>query len=219
MTLESSLPIDTSKLSASGVEMDESQIPAAVIVGYVLPVLDRRLAVETILGFPMKTHFQATGPLATESLAPTFAGLPTGIEPLGSELGEATFATPVVTAVYRLPDLGPATAVVGAGGMLLVGYNTKVTNPVLVAAGEPRLAISPSVGVVLQGGLETRLWRNVAARLDIKYVPAMKIEARVENISMIPRAIPLVGAVDVGTAVMTADIQPLIVQAGIGADF
>ena len=77
----------------------------AVIVGYVLPVLGDRLSIETVLGVPFTVKFRATGTLADMSIAPTALGIPTGVPPLGSELGEAEAAPPVVTA--RLPARRP----------------------------------------------------------------------------------------------------------------
>jgi outer membrane protein W len=218
--LQTSLPVDTSQLGAgSGVEMQQDSIPVGVIVGFVLPVWNRRLSVETILGFPTKTRFRATGKLADESLAPTFMGLPTGIEPLGPDLGEATISPPLVTAVYRVADLGPVTPIIGTGVMVLLARGARITNPVLNEAGSPELSISPSPGLVLQGGLEVRLSKRFAARFDVKYVMGMKVAARVENISVTPKAIPQLGSLEVGDAVLSASVTPLVFQAGIGADF
>src|SRR5206468_275369 len=135
------------------------------------------------------------------------------------DLGEATFTTPILTAVYHLPDLGPITPVVGAGAMVLYASDQKITNPVLNAAGKPKLDISPTAGAVVQAGLEVRLWRGVTARLDAKYIPNVTVTAKVENISVIPTALPQLGTIDVGTATMTAKIAPVVVQAGIGTDF
>jgi hypothetical protein len=217
--LPAGLPIAPAQMTDSGVEMIDHQIPLAIIVGYTLPILGDRLSLETILGFPVEMEFRATGALANESLAPTVMGLPTGIEPLGPQLGEATFATPLLTAVYRLPDLGPITPLVGAGGMVLFAYGEKITNPVLNEAGDPKLAISPAVGLVLQGGVEIRVWRRLTARIDAKYIAGMTVEARVEDIKVIPRALPQLGTIDVGTAVLTAELAPFVVQAGLGASF
>jgi outer membrane protein W len=202
-----------------GVGMHESQVPFAAIVGYTLPILHHRLSLETIVGFPANEHFEATGSLATQSLAPTIGGMPTGIAPLGSDLGQATFATPMLTAVYHLPDLGPITPILGGGAMVLYAYDQKITNPVLTAAGKPQLDISPTAGAVLQAGLEARLWRGVTARIDAKYIAGVTVTAKVENISVIPTALPQLGTLDVGTATMTAKIAPVVVQAGIGTDF
>jgi outer membrane protein W len=214
------LPVDTSGLGAgSGVEQEEKQIPVGGIIGVVLPVAQRKLSIETVLGIPTPTKFRATGKLATESLAPTFMGLPTGIEPLGSELGEVTFAPPVVTAVYRVVDLGPVTPIVGVGGMILLSRNGKITNPVLNEAGDPKLKIAPAPGLVLQSGLEIKLGRRFAARLDVKYVVGLKVKATIEDIAVTPKAIPTLGSIPVGDAVMLAKVAPLIIQGGVGVDF
>lgn len=213
------LPIATAMTGSGGVVMQESQIPFAMIVGYTLPVLDRRLALETILGFPTHATFQATGSLATDSLAPTFAGIPTGIPALGTDLGEATYATPILTAVYRVRDLGPVTPLVGAGATVLYAYDQKITNPVLLEAGQPTLDISPAVGYVVQGGLEARLGYGVTARIDAKYVLGMTVDAKIEHISVIPKAIPGAGPIDVGTATVAQHVTPFVIQAGVGTDF
>lgn len=219
-SLQTDLPVDTSSVGAgSGVETQENKVPVGAIIGVVLPVLDRRLSLETVLGIPTPTTFKATGKLATESLAPTFMGMPTGIEPLGSELGEVTFAPPIVTAVYRVAKLGPVTPIAGAGLMLLMGRGGKITNPVLQEAGDPKLSIKPSPGLVVQGGLDIQLWKRVAARLDVKYVLGMKVNATIEDIAVTPKAIPALGSLEVGDAVLSAKVAPLILQAGVGVDF
>lgn len=214
------LPVDTSGLGqGSGVETQDKKIPVGAIIGVVLPVLGRKLSLETVLGIPTPTKFRATGKLATESLAPTFMGMETGIEPLGADLGEVTFAPPIVTAVYRVAKLGPVTPVVGTGLMLLMGRNAKITNAVLQEAGDPKLSIKPSPGLVVQGGLDIALWKRVAARIDVKYVLGMRVNATIEDISVTPKALPALGSLEVGDAVMSAKVAPLIVQAGVGVDF
>ncbi len=219
-SLQTDLPIDTSNLGAgSGVETQQNQIPVGAIIGVVLPVLDRKLSIETVLGIPTPTKFQATGQLATESLAPTFMGMATGIEALGPDLGEVTFAPPIVTGVYRIAKLGPVTPIAGAGLMLLMGRNGKITNTVLQEAGDPKLSIKPSPGLVVQGGLDIALWKRVAARIDVKYVFGMKVNATIEDIAVTPKAIPALGSIEVGDAVLSAKVAPLIIQAGVGVDF
>jgi outer membrane protein W len=168
---------------------------------------------------PSKSKFKATGALANESLAPTFMGLPTGIEPLGSDIGEATFAPPMLTAVYRIAELGPVTPFAGTGIMLLMARGAKITNPVLNEAGDPKLSFSPSPGLVLQGGAEMRIWKRISARLDVKYVLGMKVNAKIENIAVTPKAIPALGSIEVGDAVLSAKVTPLVVQLAVGADF
>lgn len=219
-SLQTDLAIDTSSVGqGSGVETQDNKIPVGAIIGVVLPVGKRKLSLETVLGIPTPTKFKATGKLATDSLAPTFMGMETGIEPLGSDLGEVTFAPPIVTAVYRVAKLGPVTPVVGTGVMVLMGRNGKITNAVLQEAGDPKLSIKPSPGLVVQGGLDIQLWKRVAARLDVKYVLGMKVNATIEDISVTPKAIPSLGSIEVGDAVLSAKVAPLIIQAGLGVDF
>jgi outer membrane protein W len=212
------LPLGNAAASDSGFEMVDEQIPVAAIVGYALPVLNRRLSVETIIGFPLKTHFRATGALATESLAPMISGVPTGIPALGAEIGDASVAGLILTAAYRLPDVGPVTPMVGTGGMLFFAYDERITNRVLSSAGQPTLTIEPAAGLVLQAGAEARVWRNVFARVDAKYVVGMTVESRIDHIK-IPAPLLPAGAIDVGSATTRAEVAPLIIQAGIGADF
>src|SRR5690606_38201381 len=100
-----SLAIMDGPIAGSGAALDPLTVPA-VIAGYVLPIWDGRLSLETVLSTPIHVKFRATGTLADMSLAPDALGIPTGVPALGSELGEADAAPPLVTAVYRLLDLG-----------------------------------------------------------------------------------------------------------------
>jgi outer membrane protein len=163
--------------------------------------------------------FEATGTLANQSLAPTALGvIPTGIPALGPELGEATLVPPVVTVVYRPFELGPVTPLVGAGLGLLFAYGAHVTNPVLTAASTPDFSIDPSAGLVLQAGLDVRITKDWFARVDAKYIAFMKADATIQHIQM-HTTVPFLDTVDVGTATMSVPINPIIVQAGVGADF
>ena len=131
-----SLAVQNGPIAGSGAAISSATIPA-LIVGYVLPVAQRRLALETVLGVPFTVKFRATGTLANESLAPMALGIPTGVPPLGSELGEAKAAPPVVTAVYKLRPGRAVTPYVGAGLAVLFAYDAKVTNPMLTEVGQP----------------------------------------------------------------------------------
>jgi outer membrane protein W len=218
--LRTDLPLDSSGLGeGSGVELQKADIPVGAIIGVVLPVLNRKLSIETVLGIPRPTKLVATGKLANESLAPTFMNMPTGIEPLGSDIGEVTFAPPIVTAVYRVAELGRFTPVAGAGVMVLMTRGAKITNAALNEAGDPKLKITPAPGLVLQGGVDIQLWKRVAARIDVKYVLGMRVNATVEDIAVTPTAIPQLGSIEVGDALMSSKVSPLIVQAGVGLDF
>src|SRR5262249_20076766 len=94
--LASIVGVTVPTLADSGVAVDPATIPAG-ISGYTLPWRDRRLSTETMIGVPMTMKLKATGKLANESLAPmAFGFIPTGIPPLGSELGEANAVPPMI---------------------------------------------------------------------------------------------------------------------------
>lgn len=209
-----SLAVMDGPIHGSGTSVDPITT-AAMIVGY---RLTDRIAVETILATPIHVRFRATGSLAMESIAPTVLGIPTGIPALGDELGEADALPPVVTAVYRLLP-GDIVPYAGAGASVLVAYNAHTTNPILSEAGEPKLHIDPAAGLVVQAGLDARIWGRVHARADIKYIAFMTARARVDNIRVRTPELPLFDPVAVGTAHMEVTVNPLIVQLGIGVDF
>jgi outer membrane protein W len=212
-----SLAVQNGPIAGSGATVDSATIPA-IIVGYTLPTRGRRWSLETVLGTPFTVKFEATGTLANMSIAPTALGIPTGIGPLGRELGEAKAVPPILTAVYQLTGDGALRPYLGAGASVLFTYDAHVTNPTLTAVHQPTMTISPAPGLVLQGGLDARLWRSVYARIDVKFI-AMKTHAEVHDIEVKTPGLPLFDTVEVGTAKLDLWVNPLIVQAGIGADF
>lgn len=213
-----SLAVHDGPIAGSGAQVSSATIPA-IIVGYRLPVLRGRLSLETVLGLPFTVKFRATGTLANESIAPTALGIPTGVEALGPQLGEAKAAPPVVTAVYQLLDHGPVRPYAGAGLAVLFTSGAKVTNPTLTEVSQPDFDIAPAPGLVLQAGAEAKLWKNVYARLDVKFIAGMLARASVKHAQVRTPALPLFDTVDVGTAKMSVWVNPLIVQAGVGFDF
>lgn len=213
-----SLAVHDGPIAGSGATVDGAIVPA-LTVGFTLPTASRRWSFEAVLGVPFKVKFKATGTLANASLAPTALGIPTGVEPLGEELGEAKAAPPVFTLVYQLTDHGLLRPYVGAGVSVLFSYDAHVTNPMLLAVGEPEMSIAPAPGVVAQGGLDVRLWKSVYARVDVKFIALMKARAEVRHIQVETPGIPLFDSVEVGTAKMNIWVNPLIVQGGVGVDF
>ena len=211
-----SLAVQDGPIAGSGASVSSATIPA-IIVGY---NLTDHVALETVLGVPFTVKFQATGTLANESIAPTALGIPTGVGPLGPELGEAKAAPPLITAVYKFLDpTASFRPFVGAGAAVLIAFNAKVTNPMLTAVSQPTMHVSPAPGLVFQGGLEARLSKSWFARLDVKYIAFMLANAEVEHIQVKTPSLPLFDHVEVGTAKMSVWVNPLIIQAGIGADF
>ena len=213
-----SLAVQNGPIAGSGATVESATIPA-IIVGYVLPIGSRRWSLETVLGLPFTVKFQATGTLANMSIAPTALGIPTGVGPLGPELGEAKAVPPILTAVYQLTDGGVLRPYVGAGASVLFAYDAHVTNPTLTAVNQPEMSIAPAPGLVLQGGLDARLWRSVYARLDVKFIALMMARAEVKHIEVKTPGLPLFDNVEVGTAKMNLWVNPLIVQVAVGVDF
>lgn len=211
-----SLALKDGPIEGSGATLDPLTIPA-VIAGYTLPILDDRVSVETVLSTPLHVRFRATGTLAEMSIAPEALGIPTGVPALGSELGEADAAPPIVTAVYRVADLGPFHPYVGTGIGVLVTYNARATNPVLTEVGEPTFHIDPAPGLVLQGGADVAFGR-VQLRADIKYIAFMKAHATVENLRVRTPELPLFETAEVGSATMDMWVNPLVLTLGLGID-
>src|SRR5262245_20729366 len=205
-------------LDGSGMEVSTATF-ASAIIGYALPVLERRLSIETIVAPPMTLKSRATGKLANESLPPSaFGFIPTGIPPLGSEMGEGSSFSPIVTAVFRIAQLGPLAPYVGAGPSIMVVTDAKITNPVLTAAGAPTFSIDPAYGVVLQTGLDVHLWSSFFARVDFKYIAYTSSHATISNIK-VNTTIPFLDTVDVGSAQMDVTANPIVLQGGVGARF
>jgi outer membrane protein W len=213
-----SLAVMDGPIAGSGATLDSLTIPAAII-GYTLPVWGDRLSLETVISTPIHVTFRATGSLADMSIAPEALGIETGVPALGPALGEADAAPPLLTLVYRLAELGPLYPYAGAGLGVLVTYNTRATNPVLTEVAEPTFHIDPAPGLVLQTGVDLKLWRSVHARVDVKYIAFMKAHATVENLAVRTPNIPLFETATVGSATMEMWVNPLIVQAGVGVDF
>ena len=213
-----SLAVENGPIAGSGATVDSATMPA-LIIGYRLPYLNGRLSLETILALPFTVKFHATGTIATESLAPMALGIPTGVKPLGPELGEAKAIPPLITAVYDLVPRGPVRPYAGAGVAVMLTTSPKVTNPILTEVREPDMHISPAPGLVLQGGVEARVDPVGDPRLDVKFIAFMLARAEVNHIVVKTPELPLFETAEVGTAKMSMWINPLILQAGIGADF
>jgi outer membrane protein W len=213
-----SLAVQNGPVAGSGAKLGSAVIPAA-IVGYVLPTASRRWSIEGVIGLPFTVKFEATGTLASTSLAPMALGLSTGVGPLGPELGEATAVPIVLTVTYRpiAPDV--VWPYLGVGPSVLFARNAKVTNTILTEVNHPEMTIDPAPGLVVQGGLEARLSRSIYARIDIKFIAFMTANAEVRHINVKTPDLPLFESVEVGTAKMTVKVNPFIVHAGVGFDF
>ena len=151
------------------------------------------------------------------SIAPEALGIPTGVPALGSELGEADAAPPIVTAVYRIADLGPLASVRRRRRRRARHVRRARDQPGAHRGGAAEVHIDPAPASRADRH-RVRLWRSVVARLDIKYVAFMKAHATVEHIAVRTPELPLFEKADVGTATMDMWVNPLIVQLGVGVD-
>jgi hypothetical protein len=200
------------------VESDPSNIIAGMI-GFAPAALRGYVAFETLIGVPKTTQLRATGDLANKSLAPTALGLvPTGIPPLGSQFGEVKASTPTLTAIFRLPKLGPLRFYAGGGVSVLFVTGARITNAVLTEVATPKLEVTPALGAVAQIGVDIHLFGRFSARLDIKEMWFQPNQATISNIR-VHTTIPLLETVEVGSAKAELQANPIVVQAGIGASF
>jgi outer membrane protein W len=200
-----------------GLESQSSNIISGII-GFAPKVFGGHVAFETLVGIPQATPLRAQGELATKSLAPTALGIiPTGIPPLGEEIGEAKAVPPMLTVVFRLPALGPVRPYVGAGASVLF-VEGKITNAVLTEVATPKLTVSPAAGFVAQAGIDVHLKGRFYARLDLKELWFQESQSTISNIH-VATTIPMLETVEVGSAKTTVQANPIIVQAGIGVTF
>jgi len=213
-----SLAVKNGPIEGSGSDVSSATIPA-ITIGYKLPWGGGHLSLETVLGLPFTVKFRATGTLANESIASMALGIPTGVPPLGSELGEAKAAPPTLTLVYNVRPEQKVQPYFGLGAAVLIAYDEKVTNPQLTAISQPDMKIDPAPGLVLQAGVEAKIYKGLYARLDVKFIALMLARAEVHHIQVETPELPLFGTVEVGTAKMSVWVNPLIVQGGLGLDF
>jgi outer membrane protein W len=213
------LAVQPGPIPNSGATVGAVTVPIAII-GYVLPWLDGRLSVETLLGMPIDLELKATGAMATESLAPFALGnVPTGVPALGEDLGTAKGLPPIVTAVYRfLPDkwFHPYA---GAGLTMMLVYDAEITNTLLTNVSEPTLEVGNGYGVVAQAGIEARIYDRYYATLDLKTILGMSVEAVVHDIYIETPELPVFDTAHVGDASVEMSLLPLIVTLAAGADF
>jgi outer membrane protein W len=218
VTGPASLAVSNGPIVGSGSTVEGVTTPA-IQVGYDLPVWNHKLAIETVLSTPVTVKFEATGTLATTSLAPTVLGIPTGVPPLGSSLGEAKAVPPLVTLVYSPWRGARLSPYVGAGATVMFTYDAKVTNPILTEVNQPKLSVAPAPGFVVQAGLTAPIAGRFYARLDAKFIAGLVANATVSDVQVKTPELPLFSSVNVGDAKMSVNVNPLILQATLGADF
>lgn len=201
-----------------GIVTDPANVITAII-GFSPATFRGYVSFETLIGLPKSSKLRATGDLATKSLAPTALDLiPTGVPPLGEEIGEANAAPLMITAVARTPELGGRVRLYAGAGPVVLLVRAKVTNAVLTEVATPKIETSPAYGVVAQAGVDLRLTKRMFARLDLKEMWLTPSETRISNIH-VKTTIPLLDTVEVGSATSQVQANPIVVQLGVGANF
>jgi outer membrane protein len=225
MTGMAKLSLKEGPIAGSTSSLGATLLPA-LIVGYALPFLDRQLSIETILAPPITQKMTLGGTIATTSIAPTALGsLPTGVPPLGTELGEVKTLPPIVTAVYRFFPRARLRPYLGAGACALFVLDAKITNVVMTAVRPPKVSIPTRFGWVAQAGADVRfgldaLWpgRSFYLTADVKYVGGLDTTTTVRDIWVELPDLPLYGAAKVGDAVARLSVDPLVTFLGVGMD-
>jgi outer membrane protein W len=212
------LAVKNGPIAGSSVGLGTNVMPS-VTIGWSLPFLERRLALETVLALPFKLKMYARGSLADQSLAPTVLGnLPTGVPPLGSELGEVTVAPPLLTLTYRFGPIWRVRPYLGLGISYLINLDARITNPVLTEVVTPTIEVPNALGFVMQGGFDVHLFKWFFATFDFKYIAGLDLEAKVKNVWVRLPNLPLYGAAHVGDNVVKVTVNPLVFQLGVGVD-
>lgn len=196
-------------------------------IGLFIPKTGHHLAIEVALAPPLKLDFEASKSAIDESLAPTALdpdtgeAIPTGVPPLGRELGTFKALPPNFTIVYRPWVDTMVQPYIGVGAMYLYTFDTDVNNKVLNAYGnEPELYLEKPVACVGQAGFDVALPKNMFITADVKYVGCAEVKAKVNNIVVnSPTLSPSFGPVNVGTVSSTNDFEAVLYQLSFGMNF
>jgi len=214
-----SLAVENGPIAGSSAEMG-AVTTAAVIVGVSYPLWGGELGVETVLAPPVTFELRGVGTIADESLAPTVLDtVPTGIPPLGAELGRTKALPPILTVVFRTRAGKRVRPYLGVGVSYLHTYDSRITNPTMLEVAQPRLEIADAASAVGQLGLDVHVAGRIYATLDIKALSGFATSARVENIQMRTPAFPLYEAVYVGTVAVDVTTRPVLITLGAGSSF
>lgn len=196
------------------------------VIGLYLPKTNHHLAVEVLLAPPLKLDFQVSGDAVDQSLAPTALNgangqtIPTGVPPLGRNIGTFKALPPNFTLVYRPWVDTMVEPYIGAGAMYLYTYDTDVNNTVLNEPGEPELYLNKPVACVGQLGADLNLPNNMFLNADVKYIGCADVESRVNDIQVnSPTLSPTFGPVDVGSVSSTNEFRAVIYQVSFGMRF
>jgi outer membrane protein W len=216
VTGPATLAVKNGPIVGSGSGMSEAILPAAS-VGY---RFWDQFSLETVLALPPTITLTATGTLATKPLATNVLGnIPTKVPALGTQLGVAKALPPVVTLTYRFFPKIPLRPYLGLGASYLYTYDAQITNPYLTQVSKPQLDIPGAWGFVVQGGLEIHLWSGFCLFGDFKYIAGLQTTATMKNMVVAIPGLPIYGQAAVGQGQVTVQVNPTVLQGGVGWSF
>ncbi|KGD66046.1 OmpW family protein [Alcanivorax nanhaiticus] len=189
-----------------------------VIFGYKLP-WGKGWSLELIASAPPTLEIKAKGRLADEPLVEEVNGIPTGVPPLGEKIAETKAAPPLITLVKRFRLDKRVQPYLGGGIGYLFTYDTKVTNPIATALGEPDIEVDNKFGWAAQAGMDFHLDKHWWLSLDAKYITFPDISATVENMVVEAPGLPQFPYAEVGDVEYNADINVFAYTLGIGFTF
>jgi|GEM_PF-3399684 len=218
------LAINEGPIADSGAKVTGTAVPA-ITFGYRFKNLDK-WSVETIIAPPIEMTMELTGTAANESLAPLALvdedgnGVPTGIPALGSQLATSQSLPATTTLVFNpMPD-AVIQPYVGIGATVILTFDHKITNPVLLENGDPKMEVDPAVGSILQLGVKAKLGDKITVTADLKKTNKVAIGGRVKNMTLVsPSLGDLLGPSTIGEGSIDLELESTVLSAGISYAF
>ena len=215
-----------SDLEGTGSSLGNKTFPSGTL-GMFIPKTGRHLAFEVTLAAPIKLDFQVSGDAVYQSLAPdALQGngsgntIPTGVEPLGRNIGTLKTLPPNFSIVYRPWTDTTIRPYIGAGAMYLYTYDTDVSNTVLNSANEPSLYLSKPVACTGKAGVDVFMTESVFLSAEARYIGCATVEAKLNNIQVkAPELSDQFGTIDVGTVSSENDFEAMLYQLSFGIQF
>lgn len=213
-----------SSLYNTGSGIGDTTFPAGTI-GIYVPWTGRHLATEVTIAAPISLDLVALDRAVNESLAPYVlgqpgsGGIPTGVQPLGEDLGSVKAFPPNLTLVFRPWVDTMIQPYIGIGAMYMYTYDLDIDNAVLNSVNEPTLYLSKPVACVGQVGVDVYLTEHIFLNADVKWIGCAKVTAKVNNVKVAAPNLGQFGAIDIGTVSTRVNLEATLYQLSIGIRF
>lgn len=209
------LALEEGPIAGSGVLVKGDTQPS-VTIGYRFKS-NPKLSFETIIAPPLGLDVEFTGTTRYESVAPyALGGLPTGIPAFGADFATALALPAVGTLVYNPSPDARFQPYVGIGMTYLYTFHYKITNETLTKDGNPKLKIDPTVGLLFQLGMVSKLSNRLSLVTDIKIGTGIKVKGRMKNISLVsPGLGDIVGPTRVGLGELSMKLDAMVLNASL----